>query len=201
MPCPHGFHFHGSEARAATLIRNLAKTDPKHILNHPSIEEMRAAKCKSIYLVDDFIGSGERVSVLISFAKGQDVRVVVLSEIHHIVVLAYSGTEKGLRSSGAQNASRMSLLNGLARLFPQCRGKKLTAAAVFDLCRKYGRMTSMGYYWDGYGGAMALLYSSMAVRITARRSCGRLTTPKSLGSHYSRIERSYRPRSRYFLLR
>lgn len=32
---------HGSEARIANIIRNISKTDPDNILNHPTIDEMR----------------------------------------------------------------------------------------------------------------------------------------------------------------
>lgn len=52
---------HGSEARIATIIRNLCKSAPDKFMNHPTIEEMRSRKCGAIFFLDDFIGSGDRV--------------------------------------------------------------------------------------------------------------------------------------------
>jgi hypothetical protein len=51
---------HGSEARIAAMIRNIAKAERKKFLNHPNIAKMRTAKCRAVFVVDDFIGSGKR---------------------------------------------------------------------------------------------------------------------------------------------
>lgn len=48
----------GSEARIATMIRNLARESPRYVLNHPTWDEMRTTECRRIFLIDDFIGSG-----------------------------------------------------------------------------------------------------------------------------------------------
>jgi hypothetical protein len=54
----------GSEGRIAQLIRNLAR---QHIvLDHPSIRAMTTRKIRHIILVDDFIGSGDRVATFLS---------------------------------------------------------------------------------------------------------------------------------------
>lgn len=149
---------HGSEARVAAVIRNLAKTDPKRILNHPTIEDMRQAKCRIVYLVDDFIGSGERTSEFLS-ALRKDKTFESWCSLKYVrpVSLAYSGTERGI--TRVRRLKRMAdvIIERPCPTFSAMPWGKVQKDLVFDLCKRYGNQTSYGYYWDGYGSAMAAL--------------------------------------------
>lgn len=56
---------HGSEDIVSSSIRNIARTNDK-ILNNPSIAEMRENSVQQIIIVDDIIGSGERLKDFIN---------------------------------------------------------------------------------------------------------------------------------------
>jgi hypothetical protein len=88
----------GSEAIVAQIIRQLSKAHPEKLLNHPSREELRARKCDALMFVDDYVGSGRRVSEFIEAFWRDKTIVSWLSSKHtKLQVVAYSGTEGGLR--------------------------------------------------------------------------------------------------------
>ena len=149
---------HGSEARVAALIRNLCKTDPGILLNHPTLDRMRLKKCRTIVLVDDFIGSGERTKEFIE-AFWRDRTVTSWHSLGYIkiIVVAYSGTERGVRIVKRQKAKpKVILERGCPTYTEMPWGKKLRKG-VEDVCKTYGSKTSAGYWWKGYGEGMAAL--------------------------------------------
>ncbi|MHC1944490.1 hypothetical protein IF803_08905 [Bradyrhizobium sp. UFLA06-06] len=86
----------GSEARVAAIIRNLARAEPNKFLNHPSIEEMRLAKCPALICVDDFIGSGHRTSEYVNAIwKNKTIRSWTSFGWLRFHAVAYSATEGG----------------------------------------------------------------------------------------------------------
>lgn len=56
----------GSEDLVYSLISNIVRGQPESMLDHPSIPVLRERKIRSIVLVDDSIGSGDRVSGFIN---------------------------------------------------------------------------------------------------------------------------------------
>ena len=52
----------GSEDLVHSVISGLIKADGQRFLDHPNLEELKIRKVKSLVLIDDSIGSGERVS-------------------------------------------------------------------------------------------------------------------------------------------
>lgn len=52
----------GSEDLIHSIVSNLMKADPTRILDHPSLQDLRKRKVKDIVLIDDSIGSGDRVN-------------------------------------------------------------------------------------------------------------------------------------------
>jgi hypothetical protein len=86
----------GSEARVAAIIRNLSRAEPEKYLNHPSVQEMRLAKCRALVCVDDFIGSGERTrEFLQAIWKNRSIRSWKSMGIVALHAVAYSATEAG----------------------------------------------------------------------------------------------------------
>lgn len=51
----------GSEDRLAHIFRNIQRQFPDRILIKPTLDRMREAKVKHVVIVDDFVGSGQRI--------------------------------------------------------------------------------------------------------------------------------------------
>jgi hypothetical protein len=86
----------GSEGRVAAAIRGLCRTNPSQLLNHPSIRDMCDAQCRLVVLVDDFVGSGDRVAEFYTalWAHRTIVSWHSLGLIKFVLV-AYSATSRG----------------------------------------------------------------------------------------------------------
>lgn len=146
---------HGSEARVAAIIRNLCKQQ-KNFLNHPSIDEMRLNKCRSIFFIDDFIGSGERVREFIkSFRLDRTISSWYSLKYIDFRVLTYSGTEKGISFVQRHKPFPAVHIYKGCPSFHDMPWRKNLRVAVYNLCERYGKKTSKGWWWDGYGQAMA----------------------------------------------
>ena len=149
---------HGSEARIAAMIRNYCKTDPANLLNHPTIDEMRSAKCRTIIFVDDFIGSGERVWELLQ-AFWKEASLASWHSLKYIkfVVVTYSGTVNGIRKVKRHKAGVEVVKERDCPTFLDMPWQSKRIAEIVDVCERYGCTTSQGYWWDGYGKVMAAL--------------------------------------------
>lgn len=146
---------HGSEARIAAIIRNLCKQQEK-FLNHPSVDKMRQNKCRSIFFIDDFIGSGERVRAFIkSFRLDKTISSWCSLKYIDFRVLSYSGTEKGIRFVQRHKPFPAVRIHKGCPSFHDMPWRKNLRIAVYNLCKRYGEKTSKGWWWDGYGQAMA----------------------------------------------
>jgi hypothetical protein len=148
----------GSEARVAAMIRNIVKTDRKKFLSHPSVDEMRTAKCRTVIVVDDFIGSGERTSKFLH-AIWQDSSIRSWHSLKYIrfAVVVYSATEKGL--SRVRRIKCRPQVN-IVRACPTYRQMPWSRAlrdAIIKLCKKYATRTSRPRMALGYEGTMAAL--------------------------------------------
>ena len=56
----------GSEDLVYSLISNLVRQNSKFLLDHPSLDELKNKKVRNYILIDDSIGSGDRVSEFIN---------------------------------------------------------------------------------------------------------------------------------------
>lgn len=87
----------GSEGIMANLLRDVATdSGPGRFLDHPSIDMMRASKCDDIFLVDDIVGSGQRVTTFMeAFCMDKHLRSWLSYGYVRITVLAYAATQLG----------------------------------------------------------------------------------------------------------
>jgi hypothetical protein len=148
----------GSEARIAAMIRNLARAQPQKYLNHPGIDVMRKARCRTVMVIDDFIGSGKRTFEFIK-AIWQDRSIRAWWSLGYIqfLAIAYSGTDTGLRRV---RRARCRPQTEIVRSCPTYKTMPWPASirdAFMQLCRKYARRTSRPRMGLGYGGTMAAL--------------------------------------------
>lgn len=150
----------GSEAIVAQIIRQICKANPTKFLNHPSQEELRARKCDALLLVDDFIGSGRRVSEFIEAFWREKTVVSWLSSKHiKIQVVAYSGTEDGLKRLRRLKSQPEISIHRDAPTFRTLPVRVERREALFELCEKYGRIALKGrkHFWWGFDKGMASL--------------------------------------------
>ncbi|MHB0777095.1 phosphoribosyltransferase-like protein [Halomonas sp. WWR20] len=149
---------HGSEARAAAIIRNYCKTDSEHLLNHPSLDQMRQSRCRTVVLVDDFIGSGKRTAEFLS-SLWVDTTFISWISLHYIniVVVAYSGTDGGIKRVGRHKTKPDLVIERDCPSFKNMPWGQSLRDSVMDVCKRYARRTCANRYWGGFGKELATL--------------------------------------------
>jgi len=148
----------GSEARVAALIRNLAKATPHKYLNHPSLEMLRTEKCRAIFAIDDFIGSGRRTSkFLASMWQSRTIRSWHSRGSIRFIAVAYSSTDNGSALVQRSRCEPETILYRNCPTFWEMPWAHPLKDGVIALCRKYGAKTSRPNMRLGYDKTMAAL--------------------------------------------
>lgn len=148
----------GSEVRIGNMIRNLVKAHPGKLLNHPSLETLRAERARAILVVDDFIGSGKRTKEFIT-AMWRSPSIMSWHSRHQIEfsAIAYSGTAMGLwMVRGLKCAPKVAIVRDCPT-FGDMPWRDETANAVRRLCDRYGKRTSRRGMRFGFRDTMAAL--------------------------------------------
>lgn len=142
----------GSEARVAAIIRNISRAYPTKFLNHPTLKDMREARCRGIFLIDDFIGSGERTSeFLSSIWKNATVRSWHSLHLISIHAIAYSGTKEGSRRVERARARPKIRVERDCPTFYELPWSRRHRQRILTLIDKYGARTSYPGTAMGYG--------------------------------------------------
>ena len=154
----------GSEGRIAALIRNLTRSDKKKFLNHPTIEEMRTAKCDAVIFVDDFVGSGQRVSLYLeSFYANPTIKSWYSYHKFSIDVVAYSAANSGIRTvKNNRLAPSMTVVRSCPTIETKLTWSEETRERIVGLCFKYSNELKM---------RMPLGYKNTGALIIFEHSC------------------------------
>jgi hypothetical protein len=157
----------GSEDLVQSVISGLMKSDPQRFLDHPSLDELKIQKVKSIVLIDDSIGSGERVSSYIKLIMSNKTFLSWWSfGLVRLTVIAFAratGAERRIVDSTAGS-------NHPRRKFPKATKIKFLGHIVYeeteftkrwgadyqsiiDLCDCMSRIPS--FFRRGFGDTMA----------------------------------------------
>jgi hypothetical protein len=150
----------GSEGRVASIIRQFCKRDKNVYLNHPTLEYLRASRCKAIVCVDDFIGSGNRGhEFLDAFWMEKSIVSWHSYKLIDFHVIAYSGVDAGIKLLRTHRSSPVVNIYRDAPTFnslPWSKGKK---EDLFNLCEKYGKKANQRrkHMWWGYKKTMCAL--------------------------------------------
>lgn len=148
----------GSEARIAAIIRNLARAEPQKFLNHPTIEEMRAARCRALCVVDDFIGSGERTSeFLAGIWHNKTLRAWRSLHLISLHAIAYSATARGRRRVERTKIKPEVILRRDCPTFLEMPWSPPMRRSMIALIRRYALRTSQPNLALGYGQAASAL--------------------------------------------
>lgn len=141
----------GSEGLIANLITNYCRQQGRQALNHPGPDMLRRRKVGPIVIVADFIGSGQRVwEMLEAFRVVASVRSWRSYHLIDFYVVAYSGTEEGLRHvRSSRLRPKVLTVTGCPTIDTAFR--KLARDAVRQLCRTYppNHNKPLGYGWTG----------------------------------------------------
>ena len=143
----------GSEGHIANLIRDIARSRGGHVLDHPSIIEMRSTKCGQIILLDDLIGSGKRARGFVSaFYNHPTIRSWHSLDYVDFSVMAYAATRNGKRRVERHPRVDRVLCDRALE-----RGRRIwnpaEREAIESVCRKYAPKTSRPYWPLGFEDA------------------------------------------------
>lgn len=141
----------GSEGLIANFITGYERLHRHRALNHPGPDALRKKRPSHTVIVTDFIGSGERVWKMVDAFW----RVATLRSWHsygriRFAVVAYSGTEDGLRRVRSHNAAPdVRVVQACPTVYTEFRGK--AGSAIHDLCKVHpqGHKSPLGYDWGG----------------------------------------------------
>lgn len=141
----------GSEGLIANFITGYERLNRSLALNHPGPDRLRSKRASHIVIVTDFIGSGDRVWKMIDAFW----RVATLRSWHsyrrlRFSVVAYSGTEEGLRYVHTHRSKPVvrvvQACPTLATAFAGAEGREIKA-----LCKAHptDHRSPLGYGWGG----------------------------------------------------
>ncbi len=148
----------GSEGLVANLLRNLQISESeKKFLEHPSLKSMRAVRCRTIALVDDFIGSGRRMTKFVAaFNNHPTIRSWRSYGLIKIFAMAYAGTQQGIKY-----VLRHTKLDGVIVSVRIMSGSPIWSKneeeEVKNLCRKYAPLTKKEGAALGYKNAFSMV--------------------------------------------
>jgi hypothetical protein len=110
-------------------------------MDHPSIANLRATRCRQLVLVDDFIGSGQRATGFVdAFYNNKSVRSWRSYGRIRISVVAYAGTCRGIRRVEKHPVVDR-VLCGSVTGYGSSTWDPDQTEAVERLCRKYADRT------------------------------------------------------------
>lgn len=148
----------GSEARIAAIIRNLCKAMPTKLLNHPSLEMLRAKRAKAIFTIDDIIGSGKRTASFIkSMWRSPSVRSWHSRKHTRFVAIAFTATQMGLSCLSRLKSRPEVIIVRDCPTMGDLPWREETREAIWKLCDRYGRQTSRPSMRYGFKKNMAAL--------------------------------------------
>jgi hypothetical protein len=148
----------GSEGRVAATIRSICRTKPSQLLNHPNKGEMLATKCDAIIVVDDLIGSGDRVYYFLNALwRNLSLRSWKSRSNIRFIVVAYASTEKGCERVTSHRCSPEVIYGRICPTLKSVPWSDSKKNAVSSLCKQYGRNVAAWRFVLGYGRSSALL--------------------------------------------
>jgi hypothetical protein len=149
----------GSEDRLGHLLTNIERQSNGRILVEPTIDEMREKKSDHIMLIDDFVGSGQRVidfwNAWAAKPKPATVRSWLSYGVCRLWLVGYAAHEFGIKR----------IHERITYLVPErvsfeihlSAAKNYWPPAIRDFCQKNGTRTNSGRWPLGYGDMMCPL--------------------------------------------
>lgn len=148
----------GSEAKIAAMIRSLCRSRGEAWLNHPNIGQMRAAHTRAIIVVDDLIGSGNRIrEYLGAFWANRSIRSWWSRKQIRFIVITFAATDDGAKSVTKLKVAPKLIYNRVCPTLRSLPWSQERKSEVSDLCIRYGTHLVSKRSIFGYQGSAALM--------------------------------------------
>ena len=162
----------GSEGHVASIIRQIAKGDPRMFLNHPTIDEMRKRQCRSILAIDDLIGSGHRTrKFLDAIWLDRTIRSWWSLGYASLRAIAFSSTRHGMRHVARARYTPAVVVDRTCPTYPELPWPRHKRDAISTLCKS---CTPVKVWPPAKPGALTVSRSKRPVDVAAR---GHLSHP------------------------
>lgn len=164
----------GSVGSAIHLVAEVCKTSSR-LLDRPSLEVLRRTKCGRVVLVDDVVGSGDRVCAFLrAFYMHPTIKSWCSYHKLRITVVCYASSSAGrvrIERSRREAGQTMPPAVDVRDVCAIGRGGPLWTpgqrAEMETLCRRYAGRTGHRAIPMGYGNAMNLIVLPYAIPNTA----------------------------------
>ena len=151
------YSYPGSEgviAHVSETIRRLGGTKRKFIEN-PSLSNMKKFKCRTVFFLDDSVGSGERMKrFLDSFEMHKTIKSWYSYQLIKYYVITYTITIAGEKKIRERNHVPEFRYVKQCPTFEQASWTQEQQRIIVDICRRYAPRGDMAL---GYGDTMGLL--------------------------------------------
>ncbi len=149
----------GSEATVAATIRSLCKAHPGRLLNHPNVGQMKAAApCKAVIVVDNLIGSGDRIKEYLgALWANRSIRSWWSRKHIHFVVVSFAVTVDGAKSVSKLKYGPELVYNRICPTLSSLPWSQERKTEISNICIKYGAGLVSKRFIFGYQGSAALL--------------------------------------------
>jgi len=141
-----------SAGRVKHLLEGFARQSGPAISVHPTVASMKAQRIRNIVLVDDYVGSGERLLKYWRTVVSPSVKSWISYGWTTLWLVTYANAKKGLRRVVGSLPLRP---DHVLTVLPAERLLKDLPEPFRLVAAKYGAKTQSG--WRGYGGVGSLL--------------------------------------------
>jgi hypothetical protein len=146
---------------SADLVRNMnenfARICGARVQAHPTVHSMRAQRIKNVVLVEDFIGTGKRLSTYLRDELNPTLKSWISYKWTKLWIVSYGGLETGIQ---AVSRKGYGLSEDRIRLAtpPQKAGQFFTPL-MRDFCKRFAERTERSHIPMGFGnGAVGMIF-------------------------------------------
>lgn len=148
----------GSEARVASIVRQLCRTQKERLHRQPSIESLLEHRVRDVVVVDDIIGSGLRTfSYLNQLWNDSTAKSWWSYKKIRFTVLAYAGTSGGIKYVSAHPCKPVVKVHRYCPTLAGLPWPKEQLRAAKQIFNSYASKYDLRGGSQGFGGTAALL--------------------------------------------
>ena len=148
----------GSEGRVASIITQFTRSQSRRTVKHPTLNNLRKRRCRTIILVDDLIGSGNRMEEFIeSICNDRTIRSWISFGLIRFKVIAFAASTTGRRRLCSHEEIDCLSVERDCPTFRTIPWKRDVRNACIRICEKYASRTCRSNLAQGYGKSMSSL--------------------------------------------
>ena len=139
-----------SSDRIRHFNENLTRVHGQKVRAHPTVHSMRAERIKNIVLIEDFIGTGKRVSSYLRFTMNASLKSWISFGWTKLWIVSYGGLEHGVRTLESKGYG---LKHGRIRLATPAQAQALYLSPLLQVfAATYAKRTHRRKIPMGFGG-------------------------------------------------